>query len=121
MFLISSTFFIIGFLLSFSFGGLTGIILANCMIDTLLHDSYFVVGHFHYVLSLGAVYTFFGAFYNYFIFFCCYLWFNEFLGRIHFGIFFISSNVIFFNMHCLGIYGFPRRIFDYPVVFYRYH
>ena len=121
MFLISSTFFIIGFLLSFSFGGFTGLILANCMIDTLLHDSYFVVGHFHYVLSLGAVYTFFGAFYNYFIFFSSYLWFNEFLGRIHFSLFFISSNVIFFNMHSLGIFGFPRRIFDYPVMFFRYH
>jgi heme/copper-type cytochrome/quinol oxidase subunit 1 len=57
--------FIIGFLFAFSFGGFTGMILANSIIDTLLHDSYFVIGHFHYILSLGAVYTFFGAFYNY--------------------------------------------------------
>ena len=120
-FLISQFFFIIGFLLSFSFGGFTGLILANCMIDTLLHDSYFVVGHFHYVLSLGAVYTFFGAFYNYFIFFSCYFWFNEFLGRIHFSFFFISSNIIFFSMHSLGLIGFPRRIFDYPIIYVRYH
>jgi cytochrome c oxidase subunit 1 len=91
------------------------------MIDTLLHDSYFVVGHFHYVLSLGAVYTFFGAFYNYFIFFSSYLWFNEFLARIHFSFFFISSNLIFFSMHSLGIFGFPRRIFDYSIIFFRFH
>ena len=120
-FLISSVFFIIGFLLSFSFGGFTGLILSNCMIDTLLHDSYFVVGHFHYVLSLGAVYTLFSAIYNYILFFSSYLCFNEYLGRIHFGVFFLSSNIIFFSMHALGIFGFPRRIFDYPVMFFRYH
>ena len=120
-FLITPLFFIIGFLFSFSFGGFTGLILANCIIDTLLHDSYFVVGHFHYVLSLGAVYTFFAAFYNYWIFFCSYLSFNDFLGRIHFSLFFIASNLIFFSMHSLGIFGFARRIFDYPVIFFRYH
>jgi len=88
---------------------------------TLLHDSYFVVGHFHYVLSLGAVYTFFAAFYNYWIFFCSYFSFNDFLGRFHFSLFFIASNLIFFSMHSLGIFGFARRIFDYPVIFFRYH
>ena len=120
-FLITPLFFIIGFLFSFTFGGFTGLILANCIIDTLLHDSYFVVGHFHYVLSLGAVYTFFAAFYNYWIFFCSYFSFNDFLGRIHFSLFFIASNLIFFSMHSLGIFGFARRIFDYPVIFFRYH
>jgi len=120
-FLITPLFFIIGFLFSFSFGGFTGLILANCIIDTLLHDSYFVVGHFHYVLSLGAVYTFFAAFYNYWIFFCSYFSFNDFLGRFHFSLFFIASNLIFFSMHSLGIFGFARRIFDYPVIFFRYH
>ena len=120
-FLISSLFFIIGFLLSSSFGGFTGLIPANRMIDTILHDSYFVVGHSHYVPSLGAVYTFFSAFYNYSLFFSSYYPFNEFLGRIHSPFFSISSNVISFSMHSPGILGSPRRIFDYPVIFFRYH
>jgi cytochrome c oxidase subunit 1 len=120
-FLISSIFFIIGFLLSFSFGGFTGIILANCCIDILLHDCYFVVGHFHYVLSLGAIYSSFAAFYNYLLFFSSYSFFNEFVGRIHFSFFFNSSNLLFFSMHSLGIFGFPRRIFDYSLIFFRYH
>ena len=111
----------IGFIISFYFGGFTGIILSNCIIDILLHDSYFVVGHFHYVLSLGAVYTFFSSFYNYYIYFTSYLLINELLARIHFSFLFISSNLIFFSMHSLGIIGFPRRIFDYSIIFFRYH
>ena len=113
-FLITPLFFIIGFLFSFSFGGFTGIILANCIIDTLLHDSYFVVGHFHYVLSLGAVYSIFASIYNYLPLLLDYVY-NDFIGRIHFCLFFISSNLIFYSMHSQGILGFPRRIFDSPV------
>jgi len=69
LYLITPQFFIIGFLFSFSFGGFTGLMLANCIIDTLLHDSYFIVGHFHYVPSSGAVYTIFSAFYTYYNYF----------------------------------------------------
>ena len=91
------------------------------VIDVVLHDSYFVVSHFHYVLSLGAVYTIFAAFFNYWIIFSSYYWFYDFLGRIHFVSFFTSSNLIFFAMHSLGLYGFPRRIFDYYIIFVRFH
>lgn len=69
MYFIAPIFFVIGFLFSFSFGGVTGLILANSFVDTLLHDSFFVVGHFHYVLSLGAVYSVFAAFFAYFALF----------------------------------------------------
>jgi len=119
-FLITPFFFVIGFLSSFSFGGFTGLILANRIIDSLLHDPYFVVGHSHYVLPLGAVYTIFAAFYNYYIFFSSF-YSIDLLGRLHFLVSFLSSNPIFFPMHSLGIFGFPRRTFDYPVLFPRFH
>lgn len=112
--------FIIGFLFSFSFGGFTGIIIANCVIDSILHDTYFIVGHFHYVLSLGAVYTLFAAFYSYYQYISSTFYINELLGRLHFLSFFISSSLIFLPMHSLGILGLPRRIFDYPVMFFRF-
>ena len=117
---ITPIYWIIGFLYSFSFGGFSGLVLANVVCDTMLHDSYFVVGHFHYVLSLGAVYTIYAAFYNYWMIFSSYFSFNDSLGRIHFLFFFISSNLIFFSMHSLGIFGFPRRIFDSPILFFRF-
>jgi len=107
---ITPLFFVIGFLFSFSFGGVTGIILANSFVDIILHDSYFVVGHFHYVLSLGAVYSVFASFYAYSSLFG--INFIEGMGRLSFIAFFCSSNLIFFNMHSLGIIGLPRRIFD---------
>lgn len=135
MYLITPIFFILGFLLSFSFGGFTGLILANSIIDLLLHDSYFVVGHFHYVLSLGAVYCIFASFYTYSLFLLNFPYisssapllslssfgFNDFIGRLAFISFFISSNLLFFPMHSLGIFGFPRRVFDYPILFYRFN
>lgn len=119
IYLITPLYFIIGFLFSFTFGGFTGLILANSIIDTILHDSYFIVGHFHYVLSLGAVYTIFAAFYTYWIFFSS-ISFLDYLGRIHFTFFFMSSNIIFFTMHSLGIIGFPRRIYDYSMIFFKF-
>ena len=120
-FLTTQLYWIIGFLYSFSFGGFSGLVLANVILDVLLHDSYFVVGHFHYVLSLGAVYTIYAAFYNYWIIFSLYIYFYDFIGRIHFIGFFISSNLIFLSMHSLGIFGFSRRIFDYAVVFIKFN
>ena len=120
LFLITPLFFIIGFLLSFSFGGFTGLILANNIVDIILHDSYFVVAHFHYVLSLGAVYSIFCSFYNYYLFFTPFI-FNDFLGRLSFISFFISSNLLFFPMHSLGILGFPRRVFDLNIIFFRFN
>ena len=117
--LITSFYWLIGFVYSFSFGGITGIILANCIIDTLLHDSYFVVGHFHYVLSLGAVYTIFSSFFNYYINITIYYYLHDFLGRIAFIYLFISSNLIFLSMHSQGVLGFPRRIFDYSIIYFK--
>ena len=136
-YLITPIFFILGFLLSFSFGGFTGLILANSIIDLILHDSYFVVGHFHYVLSLGAVYTIYSAFYTYSLFLLNFSYihsnsnyvlfsissygFNDWVGRLSFISFFISSNLLFFPLHSLGILGFPRRVFDYLIIFYRFN
>jgi len=112
--------FAMGFLFLFSFGGFTGLVLASSALDVSFHDSYFVVGHFHYVLSLGAVYSIFAGFYHWFTMItgCFY---NEILGKIHFVTFFISSNLIFFPMHLAGIPGHPRRIPDYPTIFYKLH
>jgi len=117
-YLITPLYFIIGFLLSFSFGGFTGLILANSIIDIILHDSYFVVGHFHYVLSLGAVYCIFASIYTFILFIG--INFNDFIGRLSFISFFISSNLIFYPFHSIGILGFPRRIFDFNIQFYRF-
>lgn len=110
---------ILGFLFSSTSGGFTGPIPANSMIDTPLHDSYSVVGHFHYVLPLGALYTFFAAFHHYLVFFSP-TPFSDPSGRLHFITSFTSPNTIFLPMHPLGPNGFSRRIFDYPIAFSRY-
>ena len=103
----------IAFILLFTFGGFTGVILANAAIDLTFHDTYYVVGHFHYVLSMGAVYALLGGFY-YWIGKITGYQYNEVWGQIHFWIFTIAINLVFFPMHFLGMAGLPRRIPDYP-------
>ena len=108
--------FSVGFIILFTIGGLTGIILSNATIDVSLHDTYYVIAHFHYVLSMGAVFGFFSAFY-YWYWKITGLNYNEKLGKIHFWMTLIGVNVTFFPMHFLGLNCMPRRIPDYPDVY----
>jgi len=112
--------FAMGFIFLFTLGGVTGIVLSQAGIDRAYHDTYYVVAHFHYVMSLGAVFGIFAGIY-YWIGKMSGRQYPEWAGKLHFWVFFIGANITFFPQHFLGRQGMPRRYIDYPEAFELWH
>ena len=110
----------VGFIITFTMGGMTGIIIANSGIDVILHDTYYIVGHFHFVLSLGAVFGILGGWYHW-ITYIYNIKYRRKEGTINYIITLIGTGITFTPMHWLGMYGMPRRIPDYSDIYYKWN